>query len=79
MHWLREESLSRFNSQKADLAKRKEKLFRRKDVTEWGVPSAQLREAMDTLNDAEEAFKYMLPNATKQVNYLGEESAFFTT
>jgi len=34
---------------------------------------------MDTLNDAEEAFKYMLPNATKQVNYLGEESAFFTS
>ena len=34
---------------------------------------------MDTLNDAEAAFGYMLPNATKQVNYLGEESAFFTT
>jgi len=34
---------------------------------------------MDTLNDAEAAFKYMLPNATKQVNYLSEESAFFTS
>jgi len=34
---------------------------------------------MDTLNDAEQSFGYMLPNATKQVNYLGEESAFFTS
>jgi len=33
---------------------------------------------MDTLHNAEAAFAYMLPNATKQVNYLGEESAFFT-
>jgi len=77
-HWLREESLARYNSQRIDLNKRKEKLFRRKDVTEWGCPSDQLRSAMDTLNDAEAAFGYMLPNASKQVNYLGEESAFFT-
>lgn len=34
---------------------------------------------MDTLNDAEAAFQYMLPTASRQVNYLGEESAFFTT
>jgi hypothetical protein len=34
---------------------------------------------MDCMNDAERAFSYMLPNPTKQVNYLGEESAFFTT
>ena len=48
-------------------------------MTEWGCPSSQLREAMDSLNDAETAFQYMLPNATKQVNYLAEESAFFTS
>jgi len=48
-------------------------------VTEWGCSSEQLRPAMDTLNDAERAFGYMLPNASKQVNYLGEESAFFTS
>jgi hypothetical protein len=47
-------------------------------VTEWGVPSEKLREAMDSLDDAETAFSYMLPNATRQVNYLEEESAFFT-
>ena len=34
---------------------------------------------MNSLNDAETAFTYMLPNATKQVNYLAEESAFFTS
>ena len=34
---------------------------------------------MDSLNDAESAYNYMLPNASKQVNYLAEESAFFTS
>lgn len=34
---------------------------------------------MDSLSDAETAFTYMLPTASKQVNYLGEESSFFTT
>lgn len=77
-HWLREESLSRYNAQRIDLNKRKEKLFRRKDVTEWGCSADQLRTAMDSLNDAERAFGFMLPNASKQVNYLGEESSFFT-
>lgn len=61
------------------MRKRKEKLFKKKDVTEWGVSSEHLRAAMDSLNDAETAFSYMLPNASKQVNYLGEESAFFTS
>ena len=37
-----------------------------------------MRDAMNSLNNAEEAFEFMLPNATKQVNYLAEESAFFT-
>ena len=78
-HWLREESLSRYNAQRIDLNKRKEKLFRRKDVTEWGCTQDQLRPAMDTLNDAARAWDYMLPNASKQVNYLGEESSFFTS
>jgi len=78
-HWLRTESLSRYNVQRLDLNKRKEKLFRRKDVTEWGLSSDQLRPAMDSLNNAEQAFSLMLPNASKQVNYLGEESAFFTS
>ena len=78
-HWLREESLSRYNAQRIDLNRRKEKLFRRKDVTEWGCNSDQLRSAMDTLNDAERAFGYMLPGASKQVSYLSEESAFFTS
>ena len=63
-HWLRDESVARYNAQRVDLNKRKEKLFRRKDVTEWGVPSEKLREAMDSLDDAETAFTYMLPNVS---------------
>ena len=55
-HWLRAESLARYNAQRIDLNKRKEKLFRRKDVTEWGCLSNELRPALETLNDAEAAF-----------------------
>lgn len=62
-----------------DLLKRKEKLFRRKDVSEWSCPPEKLSEAMDSKNDAELAFNYMLPNATQQVKYLEEESNYFST
>jgi len=34
---------------------------------------------MTSLQDAERAFTFMLPNSTRQVNYLEEEAAFFTT
>ena len=44
--------------------KRKEKLYRRKDVSEWGVPSDRLREALDNINDAEKCFELMLPNVS---------------
>jgi hypothetical protein len=33
---------------------------------------------MASLQDAERAFTFMLPNSTRQVNYLEEEAAFFT-
>ena len=77
--WLRNESIQRFNMQRVDLLKRKEKLFRRKEVSEWGCQPEKLSEAMDSLQDAELAFQYMLPNATQQVNYLEEESNYFST
>jgi len=48
-------------------------------VHEWGCPPDKIRDAMDSLNDAEKAFEFMLPNSTRQVNYLDEEAAFFTT
>ena len=62
-----------------DLLKRKEKLFRRKEVSEWSCPPEKLSEAIESLHDAELAFNYMLPNATQQVNYLEEESNYFST
>ena len=64
-HWLRDESVARYNAQKVDLNKRKEKLYRRKDVSEWGVPSDKLREALDNINDAERSFELMLPNVSQ--------------
>ena len=62
-----------------DLNKRKERLFRRKDVTEWEAAPDQMRNCLDSLHNAELAFGYMLPLASKQVSYLSEESAFFTS
>lgn len=34
-HWLRDESVLRYNRQKDELLKQKERLFKRKDVSEW--------------------------------------------
>lgn len=76
--WLRNESVNRFYAQKKDLLARKEALFRKKDVSKWGCPPEQLHQAIETLSDAEAAFQYMLPNATQQVNYLEEESNYFS-
>lgn len=77
-HWLRDESLLRYNRSKDELLKQKERLFKRKDVSEWQVPSDKLREALASVGDAEKAFDLMLPKETRQVNYLEEESAYFT-
>ena len=37
-----------------------------------------MQEAINCANDAEQAFKLMLPRETKQLNYLEEESSYFT-
>jgi hypothetical protein len=45
--WIRTESQSRFNMQRIDLLRRKEKLFKSKDVSTWGCPPEKLAEAME--------------------------------
>ena len=77
--WLVREANKRHDAQKEELAKNKERLFKRQNVQEWGCPPDKINEAMQSLQDAERAFTFMLPNSTRQVNYLEEESAFFTT
>ena len=77
-HWLREESLTRYNQHKTDLLKKKERLFRAKNVSKWEIPAEKSREAVDVMDNAEDAFEMMLPADTKKVTYLQEESAFFT-
>jgi hypothetical protein len=37
-----------------------------------------MQDAIRTAHDAEASFKLMLPKETKQLEYLKEESAFFT-
>jgi hypothetical protein len=58
--------------------KKKEKLFREKNVSKWGIPADQAREAVDIMENAEAAFEMMLPEETKKVAYLSEESAYFS-
>jgi hypothetical protein len=42
---LRDESLTRYTTTKANLAKNKEKLFKEKDVSKWEVKEDKLRKA----------------------------------
>ena len=44
-HWLRDESVKRFEQHKTDLTARKEKLFKTKNVKKWELPDDKLREA----------------------------------
>lgn len=76
--WLVREANKRHVAQKAELLKNKERLFKRQNVQEWGCPPDKVNDAMTSLQDAERAFTFMLPNSTRQVNYLEEEAAFFT-
>lgn len=77
-HWLRDESLTRYTQAKSGLMKRKEKLFKEKNVSKWEIPAEKAREAVDIMNDAEASFEMMLPAESKKVAYMGEESAYFT-
>lgn len=58
--------------------KKKEKLFKEKNVSKWEIPAEKAREAVDIMNNAEAAFEMMLPAETKKVAYMAEESAYFT-
>jgi hypothetical protein len=69
-NYLRAESLNRYTSDKTNLMKKKEKLFREKNVSKWGIPADQAREAVDIMENAEAAFEMMLPEETKKVTYL---------
>lgn len=49
-----------------------------KNLKKWEIPQSQINEAIKVANNAEEAFKIMLPRETQKVNYLADESAYFT-
>ncbi len=54
-----------FNNLKVKLLdNKKEKLFKKKDVSEWGVSQDNIDQALKSLNNAEEGFKYLLPNVS---------------
>lgn len=49
-----------------------------KDVSKWELKDEMLRQAQDIISDPESAMEMMLPKETKKVEYLSEESAYFT-
>lgn len=57
---------------------KKEKLYKGKDVSKWEIKDEKLRVAQDIINDKEAAFAMMMPKETKKVEYLAEESSYFT-
>lgn len=53
-------------------------LWKSKDVASWEVPPDKLGEALAVKNDATKSFEFMLPKQSRQVQYLKEESNYFT-
>lgn len=47
-------------------------------MSKWELKEHKLREAQDLIHDEEAAKRMMLPKETKKVEYLAEESSFFT-
>jgi len=62
----------------AQLMKTKEKLFRKQDVALWSVPSESIAQAERVKTDPVEAYKFILPDTTNEVEGLKEEAEFFT-
>jgi len=65
-------------STKANMLAKKEKLFKAKDVSKWEIKEEKFRQAQDLINDKAAAFAMMMPSETKKVEYLAEESSYFT-
>ena len=57
---------------------KKEKLYKGKDVSKWEIKEEKFRVAQDIINDKEAALAMMMPKETKKVEYLAEESSYFT-
>jgi hypothetical protein len=72
--------MDRYNALKTSLTARKEKLFKEnpKNLAKWELHTGQVQEAIKVANNAELAFKMMLPNDTRKLEYLQEESSYFT-
>ena len=54
-------------STKKNLESKKEKIFKAKDVSKWGLKDTNLRYAQDEINNKETALNMMLPEETKRV------------
>lgn len=47
-------------------------------MSKWEIKEEKLRQAQDIIDNKEAAFAMMMPKETKKVEYLAEESSYFT-
>lgn len=75
---LQEESRRKYDQRFAQLMKQKEKLFKKQDVLSWRVKTEDQIEAEQVKSDPSKAFKFILPDTTKEVEGFREEAEYFT-
>lgn len=71
--------LDKFVSKNNELYARKEKLFKSGRTDKWEISEEDLKRSSDLLKHKNEAFKVMLPQATKEVHDLEDTYLYMTS
>eukprot|EP00347_Sterkiella_histriomuscorum_P002889 403366404 len=75
---LREEAKKNFDIRYNTLMKQKAKLFKKQDILAWRVDREHQIEAERVKNDPVQAYQFILPDTTKEVEQLKDEVEYFT-
>ena len=76
--YLRNESKIIYEKWKKELDAEKERLFKSQDFGNWKTRPEDIEQLKLVQTDATEAFKYILPDKTREVEYKQEEYEYFT-
>ncbi|CDW76278.1 px domain containing protein [Stylonychia lemnae] len=75
---LREEAKKVYDIRYEQLMKQKAKLFKKQDVLAWRVDREFQIDAEKVKTDPAQAYQYILPDTTKEIDQLREEAEYFT-